>query len=103
TWQDTATLDPSTIRATSMFTVKDWDAFVKAFQDGKQDRAANGMMARVVGHDLDDNKKVSVVTALTDTSKPFSHYKSDALKHRIAESGAVGKPTPFFFRIAKRN
>src|SRR6185437_16267910 len=33
TWQDTATLDPSTIRATSMFTVKDWDAFVKAFQD----------------------------------------------------------------------
>jgi len=103
TWQDTATLDPSTIRATSMFTVKDWDAFVKAFQDGKQDRAANGMMARVVGHDLDDNKKVSVVTALTDTAKAFAHYKSDAFKQRIAAAGVVGKPTRFFFRIVKRN
>jgi hypothetical protein len=101
TWQDTANLDPSTIRSIAMFTVKDWDAFVKSFEDGKQERTDNGIQARVVGHDLDDNKKVTVVTALTDTAKAMAYYKSDVFKKRIQGAGLDKAPTHFLFRIIK--
>lgn len=101
TWQDTANLAPGTIRSQTSFTVKDWDAFVKSFQDGKQERTDNGIIARVVGHDIDDNKKVSLVTAMTDTAKAFAYYRSDAFKQRIAAAGVVGEPKRFLFRIVK--
>jgi hypothetical protein len=100
-WQDTAHLEPGTIRSQTSFTVKDWDAFVKSFQDGKQERTDNGIIARVVGHDIDDNKKVSLVTAMTDTAKAFAYYRSDAFKQRIAAGGVVGAPKRFLFRIVK--
>ncbi|MBN8855293.1 MAG: hypothetical protein BGO55_24195 [Sphingobacteriales bacterium 50-39] len=101
TWQDTATIGP-VIRSMTSMTVKDWDAFVKGFEDGKQIRTDNGIMDRVVGHDLNDNKKVFVVTALTDTAKAFAYYKSDELKKRRAAAGVIGEPTRFLFRIAKK-
>ena len=102
TWQDTATLDPKTIRSRTTFTVKDWDAWVKGFEDGKQERLDNGIADRVVGHDLDDNKKVSIVTAVTDTAKAFAYYKSDALKKRREAGGVIGEPDRFLFIIVKR-
>lgn len=102
TWQDTVHLPPMTIRSETMLTVKDWDTFLKAFEDGRQERMDNGIADRVVGHDLDDNKKVGVVTALTDTAKAFAYYKSDALKKRHAAEGTVGEPSRFRFFIVKR-
>lgn len=101
TWQDTAHLDPGTIRSMTAFTVKDWDAFLKSFEDGKQERTDNGIAARVVGHDLDDNKKVSVVTALTDTAKAIAYYKSDVFKKRVQAAGLDKAPPHFLFRIVK--
>lgn len=103
TWQDTATLAPGTIRSQSTFMVKDWDTFVKSFEDGKQARTDNGIAARVVGHDLDDNKKASVVTAILDSAKAFAYYKSDAFKQKRATAGVVGEPARFLFRIVKMN
>jgi len=100
TWQDTSNIGGA-IRSRATFMVKDWDAFVKGFEDGKQARSDNGIMARVIGHDLDDNKKAFVVTALTDTAKAFAYYKSDELKKRRAASGVIGEPTRFLFTIAK--
>jgi hypothetical protein len=101
TWQDTSNIG-SAIRSVATLMVKDWDAFVKAFEDGKKTRADNGIMDRAFGHALDDNKKVFVVTALTDTAKAFAYYKSDELKKRRAAAGVIGEPTRFFFRIAKK-
>jgi len=101
-WQDTAHIDPNTIRAMTSITVKDWDAWYKSFEDGKQFRLDNGIADRVVGHDINDNKKVNVVTALSDTAKASVYYKSDELKKRMAAGGVVGEPVRFFFTITKR-
>jgi len=101
TWQDTATID-SKLRSRTMFTVKDWDAWQKAFEEGKQERLDNGITVRVISHDLNDTKKVSLVTAVLDTAKAFAYYKSDALKKRRAASGVVGEPTRFLFKIVQR-
>ncbi len=100
TWQDTAKIE-LTLRSRATYTVKDWDAWLKGFEDGKQERMDNGIMDRAVGHDLDDNKKVYVVTVLSDTAKAFAYYKSDALKKRMEASGVIGKPVRFFYRLVK--
>lgn len=101
TWQDTAHI-PTDLRSRTTFNVKDWDAWVKGFEEGKQERLDNGITVRVIGHDADDNKKVSLVTAISDTAKAFAYYKSDALKKRREASGVVGTPARFLFRIVKR-
>ncbi|MBO9571553.1 MAG: hypothetical protein J7497_05010 [Chitinophagaceae bacterium] len=101
TWQDTSNVG-SLPRSLNTFTVKEWDTWQKSFEAGKQERIDNGILARVIGHDADDNKKVNVVTALEDTTKAFAYYKSDALKKRMASAGVVGEPKRFVFRIAER-
>jgi hypothetical protein len=100
-WQDTVTIE-SKLRSRTTFMVKDWDAWLKAFNDGKQERLDNGITVRVIGHDINDNKKVSLVTAITDTAKAFAYFKSDALKKRRAESGVIGEPARFLFQIVAR-
>jgi len=100
-WQDTAVLN-SAIRSRTTFAVKDWDAWQKSFADGKQQRLDNGISDRVIGHDPDDNKKVSLVTAITDTAKAFAYYKSDALKQRREAGGVIGEPKRFLFRVVHR-
>jgi len=101
TWQDTATIETK-FRSRASYMIKDWDTWLKAFEDGKQDRMNNGIIDRVVGHALGDDKKVWVVTALSDTAKAFAYYKSDALKKRIQASGVMGEPVRFFYQIAKK-
>ena len=100
-FQDTADIGPA-LRSRTTFTVKDWDAFQKAFEDSKQERLDNGIAVRTYGYDPDDNKKVTLVTALTDTAKAFAYYKSDALKERRKASGVIGEPQRFIFRIVQR-
>jgi hypothetical protein len=100
-FQDTADIG-SAIRSRTTFTVKDWDAWQKAFEDGKQERLDNGIAVRAYGYDPDDNKKATLVTALTDTAKAFAYYKSDALKERRKASGVIGQPQRFLFKIVQR-
>ncbi len=101
TWQDTANVSTD-IRSRTSFAVKDWDAWVKSFEEGKQERLDNGITDRVISHDVDDNKKVSLITAVLDTAKAFAYYKSGMLKKRRAAGGVTGEPTRFLFRIVKR-
>ena len=100
-WQDTAHIG-AVPRSMTSFMVKDWDAWQKAFDDGKQERIDNGLTVRVVGHDPDDNKKVSLVTAVMDTAKANAYWKSDMLKQRRATAGVIGEPKRFVFTIAHR-
>ena len=62
----------------------------------------NGIADRAYGYDASDKTKVSLVTAVTDTTKAFAYYTSDALKKRRAAGGVTGEPKRFLFRIAKR-
>jgi hypothetical protein len=101
TFQDTANIN-SDLRSQTMFTIKDWDAWQKAFEDGKQERQDNGITVRAYGHEADNNHKVILVTAITDTAKAFAFYKSDMLKKRRQESGVMGEPVRFMFHIVQR-
>jgi hypothetical protein len=100
-FQDTANISTD-LRSRSAFTVKDWDSFQKAFEEGKQERLDNGITDRVLGYDMHDNKKVSIVTAITDTAKAFAYFRSDALKARVKASGGTTGPQRFLFRIVQR-
>jgi hypothetical protein len=101
TFQDTATIS-SDLRSRTTFTVKDWNAWQKSFQEGEQERLANGITVRAFGHDADNDKKVVLVTALIDTTKAYAYWKSDMLKQRRAASGVVGEPERFVYKVVKR-
>lgn len=101
TFQDTAAIG-SDIRSWVTFTVKDWDAWQKSFEEGRQDRLDNGLSARVYGHDVNDNHKVMVVTAVTDTDKANAYWKSDMLKKKMAAGGVTSEPERFVFRVVQR-
>jgi hypothetical protein len=100
-WQDTSTL-VGPVRSMTTFTVKDWAAWEKAFQEGAQERIDNGLAVRTYGHDADNDKKVTLVTAIVDSAKAAAYWKSDMLKQRRAAGGVIGEPNRFLFRIAQR-
>jgi len=101
TFQDTAVIN-SDIRSRTTFKVKDWDAWQKAFEEGKQERLDNGITVRAYGHDVDDDHKVVLVTALMDTAKANAYWKSDMLKKRRAAGGVIGEPDRFVYRVVQR-
>jgi len=101
TFQDTAAIN-SDLRARTTFTVKDFDAWQKAFEEGKQERLDNGLTVRAYGHDVDNNRKVVLVTAITDTAKAHAYWRSDILKKRRISSGVTSAPDRFVYRVVQR-
>jgi len=101
TWQDTVKIGDA-IRSRTTFTVKSWSKWESSFKEGKQERMDAGITDRVYGHDAMDSNKVTLVTAVMDTTKAFAYYKSDVLKKRRAAGGVMGEPKRFLFRIVKR-
>lgn len=103
-FQDTAIISPDIPRSRTTFKVKDWSAWQQAFEaaDAKQERMDNGLTVRAYGHDVDDDHKVVLVTALVDTAKAFAYFKSDMLKKRRAASGVTGEPERFVYRVVQR-
>jgi len=100
-FQDTAKI-ASDIRSLTTFTVKDWDTWRKAFESHKQTRTDNGLMQRAYGYDTEDNHKVTLVIAVTDTAKAYAFWKSDLLKQQREESGVTSTPQRFIFRVVQR-
>jgi len=103
-FQDTAIISPDIPRSRTTFKVKDWNGWQQAFEaaDAKQERLDNGLTVRAYGHDVDDDHKVVLVTALVDTAKAFAYFKSDMLKKRRAAGGVIGEPDRFVYRVAQR-
>jgi hypothetical protein len=101
TFQDTSNIS-SPLRSRTSFAVKDWDAWQKAFEEGKQLRIDNGIELRAYGHDADDNKKVTVITAIIDSAKAAAFWKSDTLQKRREASGVIGEPKRFVYRVVQR-
>jgi hypothetical protein len=100
-YQDTADIT-SRIRSMNTMTVKDRDAWYKSFQEGKQERLDNGIVERVIAQDADNDKKMILVTAITDTAKANAYVVSDALKKRREAGGVIGMPERFVFEVVKR-
>lgn len=101
TYQDTATIG-SDLRSRTTFTVKDWDRWQRSFDSSRPIRKDNGLMDRAYGHDAEDNRKVTVVTAVMDTAKAYAFWESDQLKKLRAASGVASTPERFVFRVVKR-
>ncbi|MBC7827926.1 MAG: hypothetical protein H7122_09280 [Chitinophagaceae bacterium] len=101
TFQDTGKITTN-LRSQTTFTVKDWDTFQRSYDSARQERVDNGIMDRAYGHDADNNKKVSVVVAVVDTTKAYAFWKSDHMKELRKRAGVVGEPERFNFRIVKR-
>jgi len=101
TFQDTVSISTD-IRARTSYAVKDWAAWEKAFQEGKQEGQENGLTLRAYGHKSGDDKKIVLVTAITDTAKAFAYYKSDMIKKRRAAAGVIGEPERFLYRVVQR-
>ncbi|MGZ5221304.1 MAG: hypothetical protein ACXWC7_14545 [Chitinophagaceae bacterium] len=92
----------SDLRSMTFFTVKDWDAWKKAFEAGRQTRIDNGLTDRAYGYEVDDNHKVVLVVAINDSAKAEAFWKSDLIKQRRAESGVVGEVERFVYRVVQK-
>ena len=100
-YQDNAA-NMSDLRSMTNFTVKDWDAWKKAFESTRQLRIDNGLTDRAYGYDVDDNHKVTLVVAINDTAKANAFWKSDILKQKRAESGVVGEVKRHVYRVVQK-
>lgn len=92
----------SALRSMTHFTVKDWDGWRTAFESNRQLRTDNGLTDRAYGHDVDDNKKVTLVVAINDSAKANAFWNSDLIKQKRAESGVVGEVKRFVYRVVQR-
>jgi hypothetical protein len=101
TYQDTGNVSTD-LRSRTTFSVNDWDKWQRSFDSSRQVRLDNGLIDRAYGHDADNNKKVTLVVAVTDTAKANTFWKSDQIKKLRAGSGVIGEPNRFVFRIVKR-
>ncbi|MEO8111922.1 MAG: hypothetical protein ABI594_17875 [Ginsengibacter sp.] len=93
---------PTDTRVVRNVSVKDWDAWKKAFEGSRQLRLDNGMEDRSYGYEAADNHKVMVVLALTDTAKANAFMKSDTMKKMMDEAGVEGAASSKMIRIVAR-
>jgi hypothetical protein len=100
-YQDNAQ-NMSDLRSMTMFTVKDWDAWKRSFDSSRQIRTDNGLTDRAYGYDADDNHKVILVVAINDSAKSTAFWNSDQIKQLRANSGVVGQPERFVYRVVQK-
>jgi hypothetical protein len=92
----------SDLRSMTFFTVKEWDAWKTSFESYRQLRTDNGLTDRAYGYDVDDNHKVVLVVGINDTAKANAYWNGDLIKQKRAESGVVGQPERFVYRVVEK-
>ncbi len=79
--------------------VKDFDAWVKVYDaEGKDKRASEGMVDRVLARGVDDPNIVQLVFAVTDMVKAKAAITSEEKKKLMMSAGVEGKPTIEYFK-----
>ena len=81
--------------------VKDYDAWLKAFDANTNDRAANGMIDRALARDAFDPNLVYVTFEVSDVEKAKARMASPELKKIMADAGVDSPPTIRWFRAVK--
>jgi hypothetical protein len=89
----------STDRIIITHKVKDFDAWVKVYDaEGKDKRASEGMVDRVLARGVDDPNIVHIVFAVTDMAKAKAAITSEEKKKLMTSAGVEGKPDIAFFK-----
>ena len=99
-YRNTAT-DNTTLRSLAWFTVQDWATWKNSFDNGRLERESNGHMDRAYGHEVDDNRKILVAYAISDSAKARAYWHSDALKQRRTAAGVRGEPERFMYQVVQ--
>ena len=82
--------------------VKNFDAWLKVYDaEGKDTRAANGMIDRGMARDLDDSNMVYLVFAITDMAKAKARVASPELKKIMTDAGVIGQPKIYFYKLVE--
>jgi hypothetical protein len=98
---DTAAIQ-QTVRLMVKFKVKDWDAWKKAFDEGKQARMDAGLTDRVIGYTIGDNHMVTLVYAVADVDKAKAFRKSKDLADKMKAAGVEGQPSTFYYKVVQK-
>ena len=62
----------------------------------------NGLTDRAYGYEVDDNHKVILVVGINDSTKAEAYWNGDLIKQKRAESGVVGQPERFVYRVVQK-
>jgi hypothetical protein len=81
-------------------TVKDYDAWKKAFDEHQQARKDAGALGDGVMRGVDNPKLIAVYLPTNDIAKLKEFTASKDLKDKMKEAGVVGKPTIYLFNNA---
>ena len=97
--RDDTTTIPQQERVMVTCHVKDFDAWVKAYDaEGLSSRAGFGMVDRGMARNIDDPNTVSLLFAITDMAKAKARITSPELKKIMDDSGVDGPPTITWFK-----
>jgi quinol monooxygenase YgiN len=78
--------------------VKDFDAWLKVFDaEGKETRAANGLIDRALSRNIADPNQVSITFAISDMAKVKARLKDPALKKIMKDAGVISAPIIDFY------
>lgn len=81
--------------------VKDFDAWLKVYDgEGKDTRAANGLIDRGLARGVDDPNMVYILFAISDLKKAKARINSPELKKLMTDAGVDSPPTINFFKEA---
>jgi quinol monooxygenase YgiN len=78
--------------------VKDFDAWLKVYDaEGKETRAANGLIDRALSRNIDDPNMIYITFAVSDLAKAKARLADPALKKIMTEGGVISKPVIDFY------
>ena len=80
--------------------VKDFDTWLKVYDaEGKDTRAANGLIDRGLARGVDDPNMVYILFAISDMKKAKARFDSPELKKIMTDAGVDSKPDAHFFKV----
>jgi len=81
--------------------VKDFDAWLKAFDAHASERTANGLVEGVIARDINDPNLVYVTFEVTDVEKAKARMASPEAKKNMSDAGVDSPPTTRWFKVVK--
>ena len=81
--------------------VKDFNAWLKAFDAEAASRPTNGLIDRAIARNLFDSNTVSIIFAVSDLAKAKARMGSPELKKIMTDAGVDGTPAIRWFREVK--
>ncbi len=81
--------------------VKNYDAWLKAYDSDEATRKSNGLIERGIARNLYDSNTVSVLFEVSDMAKAKARMASPDLKKTMTDAGVDSPPTVRWFKLIK--